>query len=188
MVVLDVSIVNVALPSIRNDLGFSISGLQWVVNAYTITFGGLLLLGGRASDLLGRRRMFITGVLVFALASLAGALAPSSGLLVAARAAQGIGGAIVAPSTLAVLMTTFHDGTRTTARARHLGRHDGCRRQRGRDPRRHPHGRPRLALDLPGERARRRRDRLGGPAQPRARPGTQRGADPQLRPAWARSR
>jgi EmrB/QacA subfamily drug resistance transporter len=110
MVVLDVSIVNVALPSIRNDLGFSISGLQWVVNAYTITFGGLLLLGGRASDLLGRRRMFITGVLVFALASLAGALAPSAELLVAARAAQGIGGAIVAPSTLAVLMTTFHDG------------------------------------------------------------------------------
>jgi EmrB/QacA subfamily drug resistance transporter len=110
MVVLDVSIVNVALPSIRNDLGFSIGGLQWVVNAYTITFGGLLLLGGRASDLLGRRRMFITGILVFALASLAGAFAPNAAFLVAARAAQGIGGAIVAPSTLAVLMTTFREG------------------------------------------------------------------------------
>jgi EmrB/QacA subfamily drug resistance transporter len=110
MVVLDVSIVNVALPSIRDDLGFSIGGLQWVVNAYTITFGGLLLLGGRASDLLGRRRMFITGILVFALASLAGAFAPNAAFLVAARAAQGIGGAIVAPSTLAVLMTTFREG------------------------------------------------------------------------------
>ncbi len=104
------SIVNVALPAIRNDLGFSIGGLQWVVNAYTITFGGLLLLGGRASDLLGRRRMFITGIVVFALASLAGAFAPNAGLLVAARAVQGVGGAIVAPSTLAVLMTTFREG------------------------------------------------------------------------------
>jgi EmrB/QacA subfamily drug resistance transporter len=110
MVVLDVSIVNVALPAIRDDLGFSIGGMQWVVNAYTITFGGLLLLGGRASDLLGRRRMFITGIVVFALASLAGALAPNAAFLVAARAAQGIGGAIVAPSTLAVLMTTFREG------------------------------------------------------------------------------
>jgi EmrB/QacA subfamily drug resistance transporter len=110
MVVLDISIVNVALPAIREDLAFSLSGLQWVVNAYTITFGGLLLLGGRASDLLGRRRMFITGILVFALASLAGAVAPNAALLVVARAAQGVGGAIVAPSTLAVLMTTFHEG------------------------------------------------------------------------------
>ncbi len=110
MVILDVSIVNVALPSIRDDLGFSLGGLQWVVNAYTITFGGLLLLGGRASDLLGRRRMFITGILVFALASLAGAVAPSAGFLVVARAIQGVGGAIVSPSTLAVLMTTFREG------------------------------------------------------------------------------
>jgi EmrB/QacA subfamily drug resistance transporter len=110
MVVLDISVVNVALPAIREDLDFSLGGLQWVVNAYTITFGGLLLLGGRASDLLGRRRMFITGILVFALASLAGALAPNASLLVVARAAQGIGGAIVAPSTLAVLMTTFPEG------------------------------------------------------------------------------
>jgi EmrB/QacA subfamily drug resistance transporter len=110
MVILDVSIVNVALPSIRNDLGFSINGLQWVVNAYTITFGGLLLLGGRASDLLGRRRMFITGIVLFAVASLAGALAPNATSLIVARAVQGVGGAIVAPSTLAVLMTTFREG------------------------------------------------------------------------------
>jgi EmrB/QacA subfamily drug resistance transporter len=110
MVVLDVSIVNVALPSIRNDLAFSLTGLQWVVNAYTITFGGLLLLGGRASDLLGRRRMFVVGIVVFALASLAGAVAPNAGFLVVARAIQGIGGAIVSPSTLAVLMTTFREG------------------------------------------------------------------------------
>jgi EmrB/QacA subfamily drug resistance transporter len=110
MVVLDISIVNVALPSIRDELGFSIGGLQWVVNAYTIAFGGLLLLGGRAGDLLGRRRMFIVGILVFAAASLAGACAPNAAFLVAARAAQGVGGAIVAPSTLAVLMTTFSEG------------------------------------------------------------------------------
>ena len=111
MVVLDVSIVNVALPSIRDDLGFSLGGLQWVVNAYTITFGGLLLLGGR------RQRPARTAAHVHhrasscsPLASLAGAIAPNAGFLVVARASQGIGGAIVAPSTLAVLMTTFREG------------------------------------------------------------------------------
>ncbi len=110
MVILDVSVVNVALPAIRSDLEFSRNGLQWVVSAYTITFGGLLLLGGRAGDLLGRRRMFLTGIVVFSASSLAGALAPDAVVLVAARALQGIGGAIVAPSTLALLMTTFGEG------------------------------------------------------------------------------
>ncbi len=110
MVILDVSIVNVALPSISADLGFSGADLQWVVNAYTLTFAGFLLLGGRAADLLGHRRVFVAGLLLFAAASLAGGLAPNDGVLVAARAAQGLGGAIVAPSTLAILTTTFSEG------------------------------------------------------------------------------
>src|SRR5947208_5445964 len=111
MVILDVSIVNVALPSIRKDLGFSATGLQWVVNAYTLTFAGFLLLGGRATDLLGRRRVFIGGLLLFAFASLAGGLAQSQGMLVAARAVQGLGGAIISPATLAIITTTFTEGS-----------------------------------------------------------------------------
>jgi EmrB/QacA subfamily drug resistance transporter len=110
MVILDVSIVNVALPSIRGDLGFSAADLQWVVNAYTLTFAGFLLLGGRAADLLGRRVVFITGLGVFGLASLAGGLAQDDTMLVIARAAQGLGGAIVAPATLSILTTTFTEG------------------------------------------------------------------------------
>src|SRR6201997_4110229 len=86
MVILDVSVVNVALPSIRHGLGFTEQDLQWVVNAYTVTFGGFLLLGGRAADLLGRRRVFISGLVVFALASLAGGLADSQAMLIGARA------------------------------------------------------------------------------------------------------
>jgi EmrB/QacA subfamily drug resistance transporter len=110
MVILDVAIVNVALPSIRADLGFSATGLQWVVNAYTLAFGGFLLLGGRAADLIGRREVFAGGLLLFALASLFGGIAQTDGQLVAARAAQGLGGAVVAPATLSILMTTFTEG------------------------------------------------------------------------------
>src|SRR4051812_5590210 len=110
MVILDVSIVNVALPSIREDLGFSPTDLQWVVNAYTLTFGGFLLLGGRAADLLGRRRGFIAGLLLFGGAPLGGGLSTSRGVLVAARAAQGTGGAVAAPATLSILTTTFAEG------------------------------------------------------------------------------
>ena len=110
MVILDVSIVNVALPSIREDLGFSAADLQWVVNAYTLAFAGFLLLGGRAADLLGRREVFAAGLVLFAGASLAGGVAESDGMLVAARAAQGLGGAIVAPATLSILTTTFTEG------------------------------------------------------------------------------
>jgi EmrB/QacA subfamily drug resistance transporter len=110
MVILDVSIVNVALPSIRNDLDFSQVNLQWVVNAYTLTFAGFLLLGGRACDLLGRRRVFIGGLLLFAGASLVGGLSQSQGMLVGARAAQGLGGAVVSPATLAILTTSFAEG------------------------------------------------------------------------------
>src|SRR4051812_7720530 len=110
MVILDVSIVNVALPSIRDDLGFSATGLQWVVNAYTLAFAGFLLLGGRAADLIGRREVFAGGLLLFSLASLAGGIAQTSGQLVGARALQGLGGAVVAPATLSILATTFTEG------------------------------------------------------------------------------
>ncbi|MGZ6792433.1 MAG: MFS transporter [Mycobacteriales bacterium] len=107
MVVLDATIVNVALPQMQRALGFSSSGLSWVLNAYTLTFGGLLLLGARAGDLLGRRRTFVSGIAVFSVASLLGGFAPTSGLLLAARALQGVGGALAAPSSLALLTTMF---------------------------------------------------------------------------------
>ena len=115
MVILDVSIVNVALPSIRADLGFAPADLQWVVNAYTLTFAGFLLLGGRAADILGRREVFAFGVALFGLASLAGGFAQSEGTLIAARAAQGVGGAVVLPSTLAIINTTFEGAERNRA-------------------------------------------------------------------------
>jgi EmrB/QacA subfamily drug resistance transporter len=112
MVVLDAAIVNVALPHIQRALGFSGSGLEWVVTAYAVTFGGLLLLGGRAGDLLGRRRTFITGLLLFSAASLAGGFATSQGWLIAARATQGVFGAMIAPTALALITTTFPEGPR----------------------------------------------------------------------------
>ncbi len=118
MVILDVSIVNVALPSIRDGLRFSTTGLQWVVNAYTLTFAGFLLLGGRAADLLGRRRVFLAGTALFALASLACALADSRSLLIGARALQGIGGAVISPASLAIIATSFAEGRE---RSRALG-------------------------------------------------------------------
>jgi EmrB/QacA subfamily drug resistance transporter len=110
MVILDVAIVNVALPSIRDGLDFSATGLQWVVNAYTLTFAGFLMLGGRAADLLGRRRMLIAGVVLFTVSSLACALAESPGVLLAARALQGIGGAIVSPTTMSIIVASFAEG------------------------------------------------------------------------------
>src|SRR5579864_1403166 len=110
MVVLDATVVNVALPHIQAALGFSGSGLEWVVNAYALVLGGLLLLGGRAGDQFGRRRMFVAGLLLFSAASLAGGLATSQAWLLAARAVQGAGGAIVAPTALALIATTFPEG------------------------------------------------------------------------------
>src|SRR3954464_5329647 len=110
MVILDVSIVNVALPSVRNDLGFSATNLQWVVNAYTLTFAGFLLLGGRAGDLLGQRRVCVAGLLLFGGASLVGGFSTSQGMLIGARALQGLGGAVVAPATLSVISTHFEEG------------------------------------------------------------------------------
>ena len=111
MTILDVSIVNVALPSIKNSLHVSDNTLQWVLIAYTITFGGFLLLGGRAADLLGRRRLFMIGVAVFSAASLVCGLASSIGVLIAARAVQGVGAAIVSPATLSIITTTFEEGS-----------------------------------------------------------------------------
>src|SRR5204863_2216730 len=109
MIVLDATIVNVALPSIREDLGFTETSLAWVVNSYLLTYGGLLLLGGRLGDLYGPRRLFIAGISLFTLASLACGLASSQGLLIAARAVQGVGGAVASAVGLAVTMTLFTD-------------------------------------------------------------------------------
>ena len=122
MVVLDATVVNVALPHIQHALGFSGSGLEWVVNAYALVLGGLLLLGGRAGDQFGRRRMFVAGLLLFSAASLAGGLATSQAWLLAARAVQGAGGAIVAPTALALIATTFGEGP---ARNRAMGVYSG---------------------------------------------------------------
>ncbi|MDQ3433759.1 MAG: MFS transporter [Actinomycetota bacterium] len=110
VVVLDASIVNVALPSIGTDLDFSQDDLSWVVNAYTLTFGGFLLLGGRMADLLGRRRMFISGLILFGVASLLGGLAQSDAWLIAARAVQGLGAALISPAALSIVTTTFAEG------------------------------------------------------------------------------
>ncbi len=118
MVVLDVTIVNVALPQMRIDLHMSATALQWIVNAYTLTFAGFLMLGGRAADLFGRRRIFMLGLGLFTFFSLLGGLAQNGGMLIAARAAQGVGGAILAPATLSLITTTF---TEPSARRRALG-------------------------------------------------------------------
>ena len=112
MVGLDSTIVNIALPQIQTGLHFSATGLAWVFNAYTLAFGGLLLLGGRAGDILGRRRMFLAGVLVFTVASLLGGFATTSWWLVAARALQGVGGALATPNVLALIATNFPEGER----------------------------------------------------------------------------
>ena len=114
MVVLDATIVNVALPSIQHDLGFTPTNLAWVLNSYTLFFGGFLLLGGRAADLFGRKRLFIAGVTIFTLASLLNGLATSPGQLIGFRALQGLGGALVSPAALAIITTTFAEGTERT--------------------------------------------------------------------------
>jgi EmrB/QacA subfamily drug resistance transporter len=110
MVVLDIAVVNVALPSIQTDLGFSQENLQWVISAYALLFGGFLLLGGRAADLLGRRRVFLVGIVVFTAASLLSGFAWSEGSLIGARALQGLGAAIISPAALSILTTTFAEG------------------------------------------------------------------------------
>jgi EmrB/QacA subfamily drug resistance transporter len=118
MVILDATIVNVALPSIQKDLNLSEGNLQWIVNAYTLVFGGFLLLGGRAGDLLGRKRIFLIGLVIFTVASLLDGLASSEGMLIAARSLQGLGAALVSPAALSIIATTFEEGAE---RARALG-------------------------------------------------------------------
>ena len=110
MVIVDVAVVNVALPAIKHDLHFSQESLQWVITAYSILFGGTLLLGGRLADLLGRRRLFMAGVAVFTLGSLLSGLAWSEGALIVTRALQGLGGALLAPAALSIVVTTFREG------------------------------------------------------------------------------
>ena len=114
MVILDATIVNVALPSIQEDLEMSDADLQWVVNAYALTFGGFLLLGGRAGDLMGRKRIFLVGVVVFTVASLLNGLAPSSEALIVFRGLQGLGAALIAPAALSIITTTFEEGAERT--------------------------------------------------------------------------
>ena len=114
MVVLDATVVNVALPSIQTDLDISDSSLQWVVNGYTLMFGGFLLLGGRMADLIGRRRLFVAGTAIFAVASLLNGLATSDTMLIGARALQGFGGALVSPAALSIITTTFAEGEQRT--------------------------------------------------------------------------
>jgi EmrB/QacA subfamily drug resistance transporter len=114
MVVLDATIVNIALPTIQADLHFSQADLQWVINSYTLLFGGFLLLGGRAADILGRKRIFIAGVILFSAASLLNGLAQTSGQLIAFRALQGLGGALVSPAALSIITTTFSEGPERT--------------------------------------------------------------------------
>jgi EmrB/QacA subfamily drug resistance transporter len=118
MVILDATIVNVALPSIQKDLALSEGSLQWIINAYTLVFGGFLLLGGRAGDLLGRKRLFLIGLVIFTGASLLDGLANSEGLLVGARALQGLGAALISPAALSIISTTFEEGKE---RAKALG-------------------------------------------------------------------
>src|SRR6201998_1752088 len=118
MVVLDATIVNVALPSIQKDLGLSGANLQWIVNAYTLVFAGFLLLGGRAGDLLGRKRLFLIGLVIFTSASLLDGISTSSGELIGFRALQGLGAALISPAALSIISTTFAEGKE---RARALG-------------------------------------------------------------------
>jgi EmrB/QacA subfamily drug resistance transporter len=121
MIVLDISIVIAALPKMRSGLGFSATGLSWVQTAYTLAFGGLLLLGARAGDILGRRRMFVTGLALFTAASLAIGVAQSPSWLIASRAVQGVGAAVLAPSTLALLSTSFREGPERTRAVAYYG-------------------------------------------------------------------
>jgi len=110
----DATVVNIALPHIQTGLHFSATSLSWVLNGYTLTFGGLLLLGGRAGDILGRRRMFLAGIALFTVASLAGGLAPSAGVLLVARALQGVGGALASPAVLALVISAYPEGRERT--------------------------------------------------------------------------
>jgi len=162
VVVLDASIVNVALPSIGEGLHFSEANLPWVVNGYVIAFGGFLLLGGRAADLLGRRRVFMAGLLVVAVASLAAGFSNTEGQLIAGRVAQGLGAAIISPSALSIVTTLFRDGVERNKARR---QREGDQRYRDVHPE-HPLPSESFGEDAPEEYAdgaRRPSDRAPGP-------------------------
>ncbi len=170
VIVIDASIVNVALPSIGAHLHFSRDDLTWVVNAYTLTFGGFLLLGGRMADLLGRRRMFMLGLVVFSLASLAGGLAQSETWLIAARAVQGLGAAIVSPAALSIITTTFADGAERNRALGIWGAVAGRRRRRRGAAGRDPDQRAELALGAVRQRPDRAHRRRARPPHARREP------------------
>ena len=156
MIMLDNTVVNVALPSIERDLHVSIASLEWIVTAYALTFAALMITGGKLADLFGRRRIFVVGIAVFTLSSLACGLAPSAGFLIGARAVQGIGAALMNPATLSIITATFPP-KRARPGDRHLGRRLGAR-ARDRPARRRPDRRQhQLELDLLHQRAGRRR-------------------------------
>ena len=157
MVVLDVAIVNVALPTIKTDLHFSQESLQWVVTAYSILFGGVLLLGGRMADLLGRRRLFMAGLGLFTVSSLLDGLAWSEGSLIAFRSLQGLGAALLSPAALSILTTTFEEGRERNLALGIWGAVSGQRRRGRRPARRRAHERVQLVVDLLHQRAGRRR-------------------------------
>ena len=157
MIVLDATVVNVALPSIQNDLGFSQSNLAWVVNAYLISFGGLLLLAGRIGDLLGQRRVFLGGLTVFVVASVLCAVSQSQGMLIGARFVQGLGGAFTSAVILGMIVTMFPERRRAGEGDRRLRLRRRRRRLDRPARRRCPDRRGQLALDLPRQRPDRRR-------------------------------
>ena len=159
MVILDLSIVNVALPSIQVGLHFSSADLQWVIDAYAIVFAGFLMLSGRAADVIGQRRTFLAALLVFSGASLVGGLAPNSTILIVARAVQGLGGAMMAACSLAIVTSTFAAGTRTPSGDRAVELDERRRRRDRRAAQRHDHAVGLVALDPADQRPDRRRHR-----------------------------
>ena len=184
MVVLDIAIVNVALPSIQQDLGIGQSTLQWIVIAYGLMLGGFLLLGGRMADLLGRRRMLLTGLTLFSSASLLAGVAGSAELLIGARALQGFGAALIPPAALSILAVTFAEGAERNKALGIYGAVAGIVRVGRGDREWSAHRRPGLALGLPHQRSDRRPShRDGGDLPARRRCATAAGANASTSPA-----
>ena len=182
MVILDGTIVNIALPAIQQQLHFSPASLEWVITAYALAFGGLLLLGGRSGDLFGRRRMFTIGVVLFTAASLLGGFATDQAWLIAARVLQGVGGAIASPTALALIQNTFPEGAQ---RSRAMGVYaamSGAGGLAGPPAGRHPHRRGLVALGAVRQRAHRPHRGPGRPAGAGHHPHPARAARPAGRP------
>ncbi len=185
MTYLDNNIVNVAIPTIQRSLHLSVSGLEWVVSSYLLTLAGLLLVGGRLADVYGRRRLFLLGLAVFTLSSLAAGLAGSGGVLIASRAIQGIGAALLMPATLAIIVAAVHRRQGTHHGHRHLGRGRGAGPGHRAGARRPDQPALPVGLDLPDQRAD-RRDHLRHRAAERARiPGVRPRPAGSTCPAWS---